>query len=236
MKRIFLIFAVLAMAVSCLADAQLVSTGVGARSWTVGALNGVGIDAPVSVSRAFCPWKIDVTNAVRRTQETATVLEPTNYVVTATLAYTNAYPVFSELTNRVARFVKARDWKTNVTWSVWTNYEQRAGFDYVTTNYVGSATITNTVASIACLDSVWTAIATNGISRVVTNFTATAAGGTVTLVNQFGDEWPLALTDGAASTNCTWDFSRIVTPGGLRVRATQAERLDLSIHYLTFID
>jgi len=236
MKRIFLLFAALAMAAVCHADGQLVATGVGARTWGVGALNGIKVNAPLSVPRAFSPWRIHVTNAVKRTLATSTVIEPTNYVVTATLAYTNDYPVFTELTNRVARYVMARDWQTNVTWSVWTNFEQQAGFDYVRTNYVGTATITNTVTGIAGLDPIWTAIATNGISHVVTNYSATAAGGTVTLANSFGEEWKLTLSGGSASTNCAWDVSRIVMPGGLRVTATDAEKLDLSIHYLTFAD
>ena len=236
MKRLIAIAALLA-ATCAQAAGELVATGADVRTWTLGEAGGVALSGQsVGVPRTLCPYRVYVTNAVKRTQSTQSVFTPTNYIVTATVTATNAVPKWSDFTKNVTNLVFITDAaSTNLATSAVTNVHSVAGVKYGSTNVITSVTLTNAVTSIGGIAAPWECIATNGVTSTVTNYTTTAAGGTVTLSNSYGDTWSVSLSGGAGSTTNTPNLSKLVFPGDLRLTATQAERLDLKIVYLTFI-
>ena len=236
-KHLFLsAFAAFAAAVSAHASGELVATGADVRTWRLGAADGVALsDQSVGVSRTICPWRLYVTNAVKRAQSTQSVFTPTNYVVTATFVSTNAAPDVTNFTAAVTNVALLRDWSsTNVVFS--TNRLARTSKIRLqsVSDFVVTATSTNVVGSLDGLSPAWACIATNGVTSVVTNYTTAAAAGTVTLKNSFGDTWSVSLSGGAGSTTNALDLSKLVFPGDLSLTATEAEKLDLRIVYMTF--
>ena len=102
MKRFILAaFAALSLAFGAFASGELVATGAEVRSWRVGVADGTALTNTLSLSRTICPWKIYVTNAVKRTSSTATVFTPTNYVVTASFVATNTIPKWTDFERTV---------------------------------------------------------------------------------------------------------------------------------------
>ncbi len=237
MKRLISL-AALAAALCAHAAGELVATGADVRTWTLGSVgSGALTNRSVGVSRTICPWRLYVTNAVRRVQTTSSVFTPTNYVVAATFAATNAAPVFSDFERSVTNRVYVRDWAATDGVAFSTNALVRtvAGTRQTVTNYVATAVVTNTVGSLEGLADRWTCIATNGTASTVTNYTAAAAGGTVTVKNSYGDSWTVDLSGGAgADADGSPDLAKLVFAGDLFITATEAEKLDLRIVFLTF--
>ena len=235
MKKV-IAFAALAAALCAHAAGELVATGADVRTWTLGSAGGVAYSGGASVSRTICPWKVYVTNAVKRAQTTSNVLTPTNYTVRATFTATNSAPVFADFARAVTNKVYVRDWaSTNVVFSTNTYTRTEAGTRQTLTNYVATSTVTCGVGSLDGIGAPWACIATNGITSTVTNYTTAAAGGTVTLKNSFGDSWTVSLSGGSgANASGSPDLSKLVFAGDLSVTATEAEKLDLRIVYLTF--
>ena len=238
MKRFILAaFAAMSLAFGAFASGELVATGADVRSWRVGAADGTALTNTLSLSRTICPWKIYVTNAVKRAQTTSSVFTATNYVVTTTITATNSAPVFADFEITVTNKVYVRDWAaTNgVVYSTNSLVRTLAGTRQTITNYVATATVTNSVGSLEGLADHWTCIATNGVTSTVTNFTTTAAGGTVTLGNSYGDTWTVSLSSGAGQ-NASSDpnLSKLVFPGDLWIKASDAEELTVHVVYLTF--
>ena len=238
MKRFILAaFAAMSLAFGAFASGELVATGADVRSWRVGAADGTALTNTLSLSRTICPWKIYVTNAVKRAQTTSSVFTATNYVVTTTITATNSAPVFADFEITVTNKVYVRDWAaTNgVVYSTNSLVRTLAGTRQTITNYVATATVTNSVGSLEGLADYWTCIATNGVTSTVTNFTTTAAGGTVTLGNSYGDTWTVSLSSGAGQ-NASSDpnLSKLVFPGDLWIKASDAEELTVHVVYLTF--
>ena len=237
MKRLIAL-AVVAAALCAHAAGELVATGADVRSWTLGSVGaGAPTNQSVGVSRTICPWKLYVTNAVKRAQTTSSVFTPTNYVVTATFTATNDVPAFADFERSVTNTVFVRDWNatngvvfsTNIYVRVETNRNIYA------TNYVATAVVTNCVGSLDGLAAYWSCIATNGITSTVTNYIEAAAGGSVTVKNSYGDSWTVNLSGGAgANASGTPDLTKLVFAGDLLITATEAERLDLRIVFLTF--
>ena len=158
-------------------------------------------------------------------------------MVTATFTATNAAPYWADFAQTVTNRVYVRDWSaTNgVVFSTNTYVRVETNSNLSVTNYVLSAVVTNAVGSLEGIADYWTCIATNGITSTVTNFTAAAAGGTVTVKNSYGDSWSISLSGGAgANANGSPDLTKLVFAGDLFVTATDAEKLDLRIVYLTF--
>lgn len=239
MKRLIAL-AAFAAALCAHAAGELVATGADVRTWTLG---GVGAGAltnqSAGVSRTICPWKLYVTNAVKRAQTTSSVFTPTNYVVTATFTATNAAPVFADFEQTVTNKVYVRDWaSTNgVVFSTNALVRTVAGTRQTVTNYVATAVVTNSVGSLEGIADYWTCVATNGITSTVTNYTTAAAGGTVTVKDSYGNSWQVSLSGGAgANANGSPDLTKLVFAGDLYVTATEAEKLDLRIVYLTFAE
>jgi hypothetical protein len=58
----------------------------------------------------------------------------------------------------------------------------------------------------------------------------------VTLKNSFGDTWTLNLSSGAGANVGSMSVSNLVFAGDLKLVATEAEKLDLRIVYLTFAE
>ena len=237
MKRLIAL-AALAAALCAHAAGELVATGADVRIWTLG---DVGAGAPtnqsVGVSRTICPWKLYVTNAVKRAQTTSSVFTPTNYVVTTTFTATNTVPVFTDFERGVTNKVYVRDWSaTNgVVFSTNSLVRTDGRTRQTVTNYVATAVVTNAVGSLDGIADYWTCIATNGITSTVTNYTTAAAGGTVTVKNSYGNSWQISLSGGAgANANGSPDLTKLVFAGDLFVTATEAEQLDLRIVFLTF--
>lgn len=238
MKRFTLAaFAALFLAFGAFASGELVATGADVRSWRVGAANGTALTNTLTLSRTVCPWKIYVTNAVKRASSTASVFTPTNYVVTASFVATNTIPVWTDFERTVTNLVYVRDWTaTNgVVYSTNTYVRVETNTNLSVTNYVLSAVVTNSVGTIDGIAGYWTCIATNGITSTVTNFTTAAAGGTVTLGNSYGDTWSVSLSSGAGQ-NASGDpnLSKLVFPGDLWIKASDAEELTVHVVYLTF--
>lgn len=238
MTKRLIALAALAAALCAHAAGELVATGADVRTWRLGA---VGAGAPtnmgVGVSRTICPWRLYVTNAVRRVRTTSSVFTPTNYVVTATFAATNAAPVFADFVRGVTNAVRVRAWGApdGVAFSTNALVCTVAGTRQTVTNYVATAVVTNTVGSLEGIADYWTAVATNGMTSTATAYAEAAAGGTVTVKNSYGDSWTVSLSGGAgADADGTPDLSKLVFAGDLFVTATEAERLDLRIVYLTF--
>lgn len=213
-KMLFSALAAFGLALGASAAGGLVASGADVRTWRLGEVGGGTLtNASVGVQRTVCPWKLYVTNAVKRAQTTESVFTPTNYIVAATVTVTNAVPTWADFTNTV----------TNVIFQT----------DAATTN-LAYATVTNAVLSLAGLAAPWEVVSTNGITSTVMNYTTSAASGTVTLKNSFGDTWTLNLSSGAASTNATPDLTKLVFAGDLKLSTSQAERLDFRMVYLTF--
>ena len=234
MRRIFALAAVLA-AMFAHASGELVATGADMRSWNMGDVGAGALTNTVPVQRTICPWKLYVTNAVKRTQSTGSVFTPTNYIVTATVTVTNSVPTWADFTNTVTNVIlQTVGASTNLAYSTVTNVSILTGSRLAVTNRISTATVTNAVLDIAGLEAPWTCIATNGITSTVTNFSTTAAGGSVTLKNSFGDTWTLNLSSGAASSTNSPDLTKLVFPGDLKITATQAERLEFRMVFLTF--
>ena len=237
MKRLIAL-AGLAAALCAHAAGELVATGADVRTWTLGEVGaGAPTNQSVGVSRTICPWKLYVTNAVKRAQTTSSVFTPTNYIVTATFTATNDAPAFADFERSVTNKVYVRDWSvTNgVAFSTNTLVRTVAGTRQTVTNYVATAVVTNAVGSIDGIADCWTAIATNGITSTVTNYTTAAAGGTVTVKTSYGDSWTVSLSGGAgANASGSPDLTKLVFAGDLFITATDAEKLDLRIVYLTF--
>lgn len=235
MRKMLFAVAAFGIALGASAAGELVATGADVRTWRLGNSGGGALsNCAVGVQRTICPWKLYVTNAVKRTQSTESVFTPTSYVVTASVTTTNAVPVWADFTNAVTNVTFYTDGaSTNLAYSTVTNVRLYAGSRLAVTNRITTATVTNTVYGISGLADPWVCIATNGFSTVVTNYGTTAAGGSVTLKNSFGDTWTLNLSGGAASSN-SLDITKLMFPGDVRLSATQAERLDLRIVFLTF--
>ena len=230
--------AALAAALCAHAAGELVATGADVRIWTLG---DVGAGAPtnhsVGVSRTICPWKLYVTNAVKRAQTTSSVFTPTNYVVTTTFTATNDAPHWAEFAQSVTNKAYVRNWPTTnrVVFSTNTYVRVETNRNLSVTNYVLSAVVTNSVGSLDGIADYWTCIATNGITSTVTNYTTAAAGGTVTVKNSYGNSWQISLSGGAgANANGSPDLTKLVFAGDLFITATEAEKLDLRIVFLTF--
>lgn len=229
--------AALSLVLAASASGELVATGADVRTWRLGEVGGAAItNRSVGVQRTICPWKFYVTNAVKRAQTTSTVFTPTNYVVAATFSATNDAPAFADFERSVTNRVYARDWaSTNVVYATNTYVRTVSGSRQSLTNYVVTATVTNTVGSLDGISAPWECIATNGVTTTVTNYTAAAAGGTVTLKNSYGDTWTVSLSGGSGSNaNGSPDLTKLVFPGDLAITASEAEKLDLRIVYLTF--
>lgn len=229
--------AALSLVLAASASGELVATGADVRSWHLGEAGGIALtNQSVGVSRTICPWKLYVTNAVKRAEATADVFTPTNYVVTATFTATNDAPAFADFERSVTNKVYVRDWtSTNVVYATNTYVRTVSGSRQSLTNFVVSATVTNTVGSLEGIADYWTCIATNGVTSTVTNYTTTAAGGTVTVKNSYGDTWTVSLSGGAgADASGSPDLTKLVFAGDLFVTASEAEKLDLRIVYLTF--
>ena len=236
-KVVFLALAALGLALGVSAAGELVASGADVRTWRLGEVgSGALTNESVGIQRTVCPWKLFVTNAVKRTAATESVFTPTNYIVAATVTVTNSVPTWADFTNTVTNVVFQTDAaSTNaIKYATVTNVQAVAGTRLSLTNTITSATATNAVLSLDGLSAPWAVVSTNGITSTVTNYTTTAAGGTVTLKNSFGDTWTLDLSGGAASTNATPDLTRLVFAGDLKLSTSQAERLDLRMVYLTF--
>ena len=176
-------------------------------------------------------------STMTRAQTTSSVFTPTNYVVTTTFTATNTVPVFTDFERGVTNKVYVRDWSaTNgVVFSTNALVRTVAGTRQTVTNFVATATVTNCVGSLEGLADYWTCIATNGTTATVTNYTTAAAGGSVTVKNSYGDSWTVSLSGGAgANASGTPDLTKLVFAGDLYVTATEAEKLDLRIVFLTF--
>ena len=236
-KLLALLLAVFGLAFGALAAGELVASGADVRTWRLGeAGEGALTNASVGVQRTVCPWKLYVTNAVMRSHSAESVFTPTNYIVTATVSVTNSVPTWADFTNTVTNVVfQTGDTTTNgIGYATVTNIRTVAGTRLALTNVIATATVTNAVGSLAGLAPPWEVVSTNGITSTVTNYTTTAAGGTVTLKNSFGDAWTLNLSGGAASTNATPDLTKLVFAGDLKLSTSQAEQLELRMVYLTF--
>lgn len=235
-KTLFSALAAFGLALGASAAGELVATGADVRAWRLGEVGGGALtDASVGVRRTVCPWKLYVTNAVRRATTTESVFTPTNYIVRATVTVTNAVPTWSDFTKTVTNVVFQTDAAaTSLAYATVTNVYAVAGTRLSLTNTIASATVTNAVLSLAGLAAPWEVVSTNGVTSTATNHTTAAAGGTVTLKNSFGDTWTLNLSGGAASTNATPDLAKLVFAGDLKLSASQAERLDFRMVYLTF--
>lgn len=234
-KMLVLTLAAIWLALGALASGELVATGADVRTWRMGEVGGgVLTNVSVGIQRTVCPWKLYVTNAVKRAQSTDSVFTPTNYIVTATVTVTNSVPTWADFTNTVTNVTFMTDAaSTNLAYATITNVYTVSGTSLALTNRITTATATNAVLSLDGLSAPWEIVATNGITSVVTNFTETAAGGTVTLKNSLGDSWTLNLSGGAASSNAL-DITKLVFAGDLKLTTTQAERLDFRMVYLTF--
>lgn len=239
--RIFLAAAAVCAALSGTARAEwngeLVATGADMRTWTIGEVGGsAATNLSVGITRTICPWKVYVTNAVRRSSSTSSVFTPTNYVVKASVTLTNAIPKWADFTRYVTNTVFLTDAaSTNLAFAAVTNVWARPGSRYTVTNVVTTATVTNRVPSLAGIAAPWQCVATNGVTATVTNLTTTAAGGTVTLKTSLGSSWEVSLSGGSGSYLAGWpDMSDLAFPGDLTVTASQAQRFDLRIIFLTF--
>lgn len=237
MKKVLIsALAAFGLALSAVAAGELVASGADVRTWRLGEVGGGALtNCSVGLNRTVCPWKLYVTNAVKRAQSTAEVFTPTSYVVTASVTVTNDVPTWADFTNSVTNVIFITDAATTnaLKYATVTNVQAVAGMRLAVTNRITTATTTNWVTSIAGLSAPWAVLSTNGVSSVVTNYTETAAGGTVKLENSFGDTWTLSLSGGAA-TSTDLDIDKLVFAGDLRLTASDAERLEFRMVFLTF--
>ena len=238
MKRFCLFAWLVAAAMLAHGSGELVATGADIGVWRLGEAGWGPLATAVPVRRTIAPWKLYVTNAVKRAQSTSSVFTPTNYVVAATVTVTNSAPAFASQLYAVTNVHFIVDAAaTNWAASVVTNVEEIAGVRGSVTNRIYAATVTNRVLSLAGVLPPWTVIATNGVTSTVTNYSTSAAGGTVTLKNSFGDTWTLSLSGGSgANASGSPDLTKLVFAGDFKLVATEAEKLDLRIVYLTFAE
>ena len=66
-KMLVLTLAAIGLALGALASGELVATGADVRTWRMGEVGGgVLTNVSVGIQRTVCPWKLYVTNAVKR--------------------------------------------------------------------------------------------------------------------------------------------------------------------------
>lgn len=204
MKKMLTLLAAVGLAFGAFASGELVATGAGMTTITVGKVGGGVIsNADVRIDRNACvPWKIEVLEATKAGEPTTTTETIyTNYVCSITT------------TNTVVR----------------PNYVD--GKVQGVTNIVTVSTVTNNFPKMP--SAPWVEVSKSGYEKTITVPQSAVAGGTVKLSCTEGYDWgALTLTEGKTSNTNVLDMSKVGFVGTLKLTATEAERVKVKITYL----
>ena len=231
----------LALAIACgaaFATGEYVARGIERKIvYLDGGTNVYDGVVNLAAGRTVAPYQVQVLSATRGSAQAVTVGVTTNFTVIDKVDY----PLYVFLYTNLAVTVTNVFPSTSPT-IVEAYRPSGYGLQSVTTNHVWRYS-TNTVGSVS---GEHFSVTTNTIANVVTNFAASAAGGTISLFgvesvnNLFTTNTYLnggTITSGRmALTNCYQASTPLFAGDQLRVKASAADKILLKVIYLTFDD
>jgi len=239
MKKAFLV----ALAVACgaaFATGEYVARGIERKIvYLDGGTNVFDGVVDLAAGRTVAPYQVQVLSATRGSASAVTVGVTTNYTVIDRTDYNTYGYVYTNYVGGSLVTLTNRFTRNDATL---VGAYRPAGFTLLA--QFTNATVRVTTNTVDAVTGSHYSVTTNTVPNVVTNFTPSAAGGTITLFgvervnNLFTTNTYLSsgtISSGKmALTNCYQASTPLFAGDQLRVRASAADKILLKVIYLTF--
>ena len=233
-----LTIALAALCFAAFADGEYVARGIGRKTVLLdGGTNAVDAVVVLRADRTVAPYAVQVISATKGNAEAVVTGVTTNFTVVDRVDSPSFGYVYTNGAATVTNVFKRAD-------PYLVNSYRPSGFNLKEeyTNHVYTVT-TNVVGAVAYPDSHYS-VTTNTVSNTVTNYTPSAASGTISV---FGVEEAYgtfstnvylnaaSLSGGKlAVTNCYNASTPLFAGDRLHVKASQADKVTVKIIYLTY--